>query len=690
MRTGTFLVCTALVASVLAGLVAATTNPATTDPASPDPPTTDPVTTVAPDTTSPPVVNCSVSEWVEATVCSVTCGNGTQLFSRDVVVFPENNGTACPPLSEERACNPGPCPIDCEVGEWVEVGACTATCGGGVQARERDIVVSPMYGGAACPALNDTIACNEDLCPRPAVKAVGRDLLFTVPYGHDFRFERAPGLWSDAQPGKILSLYDLEEKDDARDARASLNAALRSAVSSVESDAAAALESTAEALRSEADSARDSMMAAVTEYTDTTVQGLSDAVEGADASIVTRFSAAVETLSDDTNDAINTLGQQSHQFTLDQSASALTAAKEYAKSYTDSSASDLRADATAKASSAQSGAVGQAKAYTDGQVSGVNTRVTNLEATLQASITSTAAGTLASAKSYTDNGVASAKGYAKSYSDSGVAGAKAYADSVSANALNSARSYSDAGVAGAKAYAVSYTDSKVANILSVSSACKSLIPHCSTCGSATSCNSCDSGYMRVNGRCYPPYTSCKEGVMLGAIPRANNWYSIFRKDNPSATVSAYCHFVRGEIHTSIPCTHLTGGGCNRVYRFQHWDHCRIYGYTMAAYRNKEHFRSLCNVYGYNGNWLYLSGGVFKAGGGGSYTGYAMRHGGVPSWTVADNGVWWLRDGTFSEPNGDYDDQCYLSQYDWNPDNVRFNDGSCSYSADRYVCATMDY
>jgi hypothetical protein len=111
---------------------------------------------------------------------------------------------------------------------------------------------------------------------------------------------------------------------------------------------------------------------------------------------------------------------------------------------------------------------------------------------------------------------------------------------------------------------------------------------------------------------------------------------------------------------------------------------------MTPYRNKDHYRDLIRVFGGNSHYFNIAGAVYKHGGGGSYTGYAMRYGSVPSWRVHDGGYWWLRDSTYSEPNGDYSDQCYLVQYDWHPDNIRFNDAHCGYSTSNYVCTTSDY
>jgi len=76
-----------------------------------------------------------------------------------------------------------------------------------------------------------------------------------------------------------------------------------------------------------------------------------------------------------------------------------------------------------------------------------------------------------------------------------------------------------------------------------------------------------------------------------------------------------------------------------------------------------------------------------ANGCGGCTKYAMRSTTAQqgSWTTKDGSAWWLRDSRYNEPNGDYHANCYLHIYDVNPNNVRFNDGSCAYSSTDYLC-----
>jgi len=76
-----------------------------------------------------------------------------------------------------------------------------------------------------------------------------------------------------------------------------------------------------------------------------------------------------------------------------------------------------------------------------------------------------------------------------------------------------------------------------------------------------------------------------------------------------------------------------------------------------------------------------------ANGCGGCTKYAMKSGSSQqgSWGTTDGSAWWLRDGRYNEPNGDYHANCYLHVYDVNPNNVRFNDGNCNYYSSEYLC-----
>merc|ERR1719409_694221 len=63
--------------------------------------------------------DCIVSGWTPGT-CSKTCLDqqgigGVEVFTREVTIAPNKIGAACPPMTFERACGEGFCPLDCEV-----------------------------------------------------------------------------------------------------------------------------------------------------------------------------------------------------------------------------------------------------------------------------------------------------------------------------------------------------------------------------------------------------------------------------------------------------------------------------------------------------------------------------------------------------------------------------------------------
>jgi hypothetical protein len=115
--------------------------------------------------TNPCPVDCVVSDWSSWGTCSAACGGGDQTRTRTITTQPSIGGAACPDLTETQACNTNPCPVDCVVSDWSSWGTCSAACGGGDQTRTRTITTQPSYGGAACPDLTETQACNTNPCP---------------------------------------------------------------------------------------------------------------------------------------------------------------------------------------------------------------------------------------------------------------------------------------------------------------------------------------------------------------------------------------------------------------------------------------------------------------------------------------------------------------------------------------------
>jgi hypothetical protein len=95
-------------------------------------------------------------------------------------------------------CNP---PIDCVWGNWSDFSNCSASCGGGIQTRTRDILIPASNGGMEC-AGNDTETqpCNTNPCnPVPVVVPMPAPLPTGPPNICCYRFKN-PGLPSFTLP----------------------------------------------------------------------------------------------------------------------------------------------------------------------------------------------------------------------------------------------------------------------------------------------------------------------------------------------------------------------------------------------------------------------------------------------------------------------------------------------------------
>jgi len=100
-----------------------------------------------------------------------TCG-GWQTVQRKVVVQPPANddgtvcGLQCPDLTRTKRCNQKKCPVNCEMSEWSGWSKCTADCEGGVRSKTRSLMVKPKNGGLSCNTAEETEACNTMSCDR--------------------------------------------------------------------------------------------------------------------------------------------------------------------------------------------------------------------------------------------------------------------------------------------------------------------------------------------------------------------------------------------------------------------------------------------------------------------------------------------------------------------------------------------
>lgn len=117
----------------------------------------------------PEAVHCSMTQWSVWGSCTSAhgCGFGQRTRTRSVATQPSNGGDACPTeVQQSEQCSTGPCvdAVDCLPGPWSAYSACTVTCGGGTQLRSRQVLVAGSRGGADCPALVQSQACNSHSC----------------------------------------------------------------------------------------------------------------------------------------------------------------------------------------------------------------------------------------------------------------------------------------------------------------------------------------------------------------------------------------------------------------------------------------------------------------------------------------------------------------------------------------------
>ncbi|XP_066191192.1 adhesion G protein-coupled receptor B2 isoform X3 [Sylvia atricapilla] len=104
-------------------------------------------------------------EWSPWSLCSVTCGRGARTRTRRCAA-PRHRGKACEgPHLQAKPCNIATCPVE---GQWLEWGAwsrCSVTCANGTQQRTRKCSVS-AHGWAECRGAHaDARECSNPTCP---------------------------------------------------------------------------------------------------------------------------------------------------------------------------------------------------------------------------------------------------------------------------------------------------------------------------------------------------------------------------------------------------------------------------------------------------------------------------------------------------------------------------------------------
>ena len=118
---------------------------------------------------TPCPIDC-IGSFGDYDTCSEDCGGGTQTRTYTITQEEKNNGKKCPHTNgytEDKECNPDPCPINC-VGDFVPFKDCSRECDGGIYQEIYNITKEAQYGGVSCNnKQNDlkTTPCNTQPCP---------------------------------------------------------------------------------------------------------------------------------------------------------------------------------------------------------------------------------------------------------------------------------------------------------------------------------------------------------------------------------------------------------------------------------------------------------------------------------------------------------------------------------------------
>jgi len=111
-------------------------------------------------------VDCKETDWTQWSVCSVSCGGGQHMRTREIMQHPKFGGKKCDgSIADLKECNRntcgGPQPVDCQFGAWETWSVCDKCSG--ERTRSRTIISLPKYGGQECSP-KDTEEVGQ--CPR--------------------------------------------------------------------------------------------------------------------------------------------------------------------------------------------------------------------------------------------------------------------------------------------------------------------------------------------------------------------------------------------------------------------------------------------------------------------------------------------------------------------------------------------
>lgn len=183
--------------------------------------------------------------------------------------------------------------------------------------------------------------------------------------------------------------------------------------------------------------------------------------------------------------------------------------------------------------------------------------------------------------------------------------------------------------------------------------------------------------------------------------RPSGWYWIKSPSMPNALQMYVDMTEEGGGYDFYPIS----GGISTTYKTETHSGISL-GLDLVYPRSKYHWRAMrnfvSNVLG-STDYTYFNcvSGIYKTTAGGNYTTYIMRSpthygSGAPDWRVGDGGRWWLRDTTYTEPNGDYAANAWLGDLNnrnglpngYNLQDLLFNDGTSSYSTgSNYLVST---
>jgi hypothetical protein len=112
-------------------------------------------------------VDCIMDAWTDYSLCSASCGYGTQVKTRGIARQAQAGGVHCGARQATKKCHTSHCPVHCKYSDWTPFSACSITCGkDGTQTATRTIMQSAQNGGKACEGrLVDTQTCNKGACP---------------------------------------------------------------------------------------------------------------------------------------------------------------------------------------------------------------------------------------------------------------------------------------------------------------------------------------------------------------------------------------------------------------------------------------------------------------------------------------------------------------------------------------------